>query len=92
MKKLILPVIIVLISSQNSFALNSSSSEMEYKKEKALRCHDDYNKLYGNTASREISFLKDKALRWYGNYVSTFTNETNSLKRKSFRWHEDNNK
>ena len=95
MKKLILLVILISISSQSSFAgLNSSPSEMGYKKKKALSWynHRINHKLYGNDTREEITFHKSKAMRWHKNKTAAFNNETNSLKKKSLSWYKRNSK
>ncbi len=88
MKKLILLIILALISSQNSFALNSSPDEMQYKKNKAL----SWYQAKGDESSKEILLIKNKAIRWYQKNITVFNNEINSSKKKAFRWYEKNSK
>lgn len=95
MKKLILLLVLILISSPNSFAgLNSSPGEMKYKKDKALNWYASKanNELYGNSTKEEISVHKDKAMRWYKNRIDVFSNEINSSKKKALSWYEKNSK
>ena len=88
MKKITLFLILILISSQSSFALNSSQAEMKYKKQKALNWYESH----GEGSSKEIALIKSKAMRWYTGVASIFSNEMNSSKKKALRWHEKNNK
>ena len=94
MKKLIFLIVLILISSQSSFALNSSLGEMQYKKKKALAWYASRanHKLYKDTANKEISNQKNKAFRWYQSRITASANQINSSKKKALSWYERNSK
>ena len=92
MKKITLLLILILISSQNSFAgLNSSQSEMKYKKQKALGWNNSNIQANNNSSPKEKQFLKNRALRCCEKHKTVFANEMNNSKKRSLRWYETNN-
>ena len=93
MKKIILLIIFLLISCQSSFAgLNSSPSEIEHKKKKALSWHNTNVQSNNKSAAKEKQFLKDRALRWHEKNSTAFSGKIDHSKKRAFRWYDTNNK
>lgn len=92
MKKIFLLLIFALISTQGSYALNSSPSEMKHKKEKALKWSDSNFQSNNKESSKEKSFLKTRALRWHSKKAVAYTKEIDHSKKKALRWYERNSK